>query len=148
MTVRTLPAAPGAACPATFTVPVRFVRAFAIVAVPDTVAVPAFVDRVADPTVPADANVAVPAFVANPATPADPTVPAVVDQTAVDVLLEVSTDPAAPGAPAADTFTVPVASARASATVAVPPDDPPETIVAVWIALPVGTQTTSFPIIA
>ena len=111
------PDAPGAVAAATFTVPVASVRAFAIVAVPATVAVPALV-----------------------VTLADPVVPVVVDQIAEPVLEEVSTDPAAPGAAPPLTFTVPVVSARASAVVAVPDDDaPPDTTVAVWMALPVGT---------
>ena len=76
-----------------------------------------------------------------PATPADPTVPVVVLHIASVVSEEVSTDPAAPGAVALDTLTVPVASRRAMVTVEVPvlPPPPPETIVAVWIALPVAT---------
>jgi len=79
VTVRTLPAAAGADWPATLTVPPEALRAFAIVAVPETVAVPAFVDRVAEPTVPALARVAVPALVAKVARVAVPaywTVPA------------------------------------------------------------------------
>ena len=82
--------------------------------------------------------VAVPELVAKPA---DPTVPVVVLHIASVVSEEVSTDPAAPGAVALPTFTVPVASSRAMVTVDVPvlPPPPPETTVAVCIALPVGT---------
>ena len=147
VTVRTEPAAPGAACPDTLTVPPEAFRAFAMVAVPETVAVPALVAKPARVAVPAlvanVARVAVPALVANPATPAEPTVPVVMLQIASVVSEEVSTEPAAAGAAALETLTVPVVSTRAlacSARVAVPELlPPPETIVAVWIALPVGT---------
>ena len=147
VTVRTDPAAAGAACPPVFTVPgALFSSARAYVA--DTlidVAVPAncaVVQWVADPTVPAEASVAVPALVANDAVPADPTVPAVVDHAAVDVFEDVRTDPAAPGAAAFWTLTDPVASSSARVTVAVPLKLPlpPVTTVAVWIALPVGIR--------
>ena len=126
VTVRTEPAAPGAACPATFTVPVASVRALAIVAVPLTVAVPALPAIVAVPALVAKPEVvAVPAFVAKPATPAEPTVPVVVLHTAVLVFEDVSTEPAAPGAVAPATFTVPVASSSAIVTVEVPAFPPP-----------------------
>ena len=139
MTVSTDPAAPGADCPETLTVPPEAFKALAIVAVPDTVAVPALVAKPAMVAVPAlvakpamvavpalvakVARVAVPALVANPATPAEPTVPVVVDQIASVVSEEVSTEPAAAGAAALETLTVPVASARALVTVEVP--EPP-----------------------
>ena len=121
VTVRTLPAAAGADCPATFTVPPEAFRAFATVAVPLTVAVPALPAMVEVPALVAKPEVvAVPAFVAKPASPAEPTVPVVVLHIASVASEEVSTDPAAPGAVAADTLTVPVASASAFVTVEVP----------------------------
>ena len=86
-----------------------------MVAKPAMVAVPALVAK--------PATVAVPALVANPASPAEPTVPVVVLQIASVVSEEVSTEPAAAGAEALETLTVPVASARAFVTVEVP--DPP-----------------------
>ena len=140
VTVRTEPAAPGAACPETLTVPPEAFKAFAMVAVPETVAVPAFVDRVAEPTVPAEASVAVPAYWTVPAVPAYPTVPVVVDQIASVASEEVSTDPAAPGAVALLTLTVPVASARALVTVEVP-EPPPDCAphVAVFALLAMST---------
>ena len=61
-------------------------------------------------------TVAVPETVAVPAlvlTEADPTVPVVVLQMASFASEETRTDPAAPGAVAPDTLTVPLASARA-----------------------------------
>ena len=111
------------------TVPVASVRAFAMLAVPDTVAVPAFVAKADVVAVPALVEkpevVAVPAFVAKEDTPAEPTVPVVVDHIASVVSEEVRTDPAAPGAVAFPTLTVPVASSRAIVTVDVPVEEPP-----------------------
>ena len=155
---RTEPAAPGAVAPVTFTVPVASTRALATVAVPakvdtvavpanvETVAVPALVAKVATVAVPAlvakVARVAVPAYWTVPACVANATLPRVADHTAVLLVLETRTDPAPPGGLAPNALTLPVLSARDSATVAVPlpPPPPPVTTVAVWIALPVGIR--------
>ena len=120
-------------------VPVQVAAVVAVPAKVDTVAVPAFVANPAIVAVPAfvakpamvavpefvenPAMVAVPEFAANAATPADPTVPVVVLHIASVVSEEVSTEPAAAGAAALETLTVPVASARAFVTVEVP--EPP-----------------------
>ena len=69
----TEPELTGLAAPLVFIVPAECAHALLTVAVPHTVAVPAFVLRVADPTVPAEAVVH---------TDAEPTVPAVVDHVA------------------------------------------------------------------
>lgn len=156
---RTDPAAPGAVAPDTLTVLVASCSADASVAVPalvakpEVVAVPALVAKEAEPQVPSVLDhTAVPAAeetrtepdapgavaapmvtdpVASSKVPTAVTAAPAAPQVAVVPLLAISTCPEE-GAAASETFTVPVVSSSASATVAVPDEAAPEN--GDWIA--------------